>query len=376
MALSALMEYSMTVGVATVAGLIYLYYLTWLIQGIQKARRTAGMDIQTADIYLSIIIAAHNEEESIHLTLESLVEQHYSHEKFEIVVVADRCTDDTIKIVRDFQGRLPQLRYLEIVEVPENYSPKKYAIHRAIELAQYNHLVLLDADCQLTPGALTCFSSLFGQGFEAVVSIPKFKRFSTFLYSYYLPERILAWSIAAAAIGHESAFLSFGPVWAYSRDAYRKAGGMEKIAHALSGDDDLLVNQMAKKAVPVAFCFNPEGWGETRAPHTVFEFIKQRRRHHSAGRYYDPKIQIGYFLFHLSNLTLWILPLFQPLLLVLLICKVVLDFSVLSRAARIFHENLNLVQAIVFEVGLAFHHIFIAPLGFIGKIRWGKSGGA
>jgi len=288
-------------------------------------------------------------------------------------VIADRCTDDTIKIVNSYQSRLPMLRCLEVTEVPEGFSPKKYAIHRGIEMAQHDHLVLLDADCQLTPGTLKCFSGLFGQGFEAVVSIPKFRRFSSFLYNYYLPERILAWGIAAAAIGRRKPFLAFGPVWAYTRGAYQRSGGMQKISHALSGDDDLLVYEMGKELLPIAFCFNPEGWGETRAPHTVAEFIRQRRRHHSAGKYYAGQVQRGYFLFHLSNLALWILPFFQLQLVLLLMAKVILDFVILSRAAKIFHENLNLLQTIFFEIGLLVHHVLIAPLGFIGKIRWRQS---
>lgn len=373
MALSAMMELSAIYSLALVAGFIYLYFIRWFTQGIHRARQAAGNFSEQTDIPLSIIISAHNEEEYIPLTLDSLAEQQYPHEKFEIVVIADRCTDNTVKIVEHYQNRLPMLHYLEITKVPNDFSPKKYAIHQGIETARHNHLVLLDADCQLAPGALKCFSGLFGQGFEAMVSIPKFSRFSSPLYKYYLPERILAWGIAAAAIGGKKPFLAFGTVWAYTRAAYQKAGGMKKIAHAVSGDDDLLVYQMGNESLPVAFCFNPQGWGQTRAPHTVSEFIRQRRRHHSAGKYYAGPVQWGYVLFHLGNLGLWLLPFFQPLLVLPLMAKVILDFAVLSRTAKIFHENLNLLQIIFFEIGLVVHHVLVAPLGFIGKISWGKS---
>ena len=178
---------------------------------------------------------------------------------------------------------------------------------------------------------------------EAIVSIPKFLRFPSVLYNYYLPERILTWGIAAAAIGNRKPFLAFGPVWCYTKKAYEKAGGMDRISHILSGDDDLLVSQMGKGSLPIAFCFNPEGWGETRSPHTLGEFVTQRRRHHSAGKHYATRVQLGYLLFHLSNLILWILPLFQPLLILVLAAKIVVDFAIIFRIGRIFHEKFYLL---------------------------------
>jgi glycosyltransferase involved in cell wall biosynthesis len=355
---------------AIFSGIIYLYFVNWLWEGINGARQLSIMEKVEPTALISVIIAAHNEENSIALTLESLVDQHYPQESFEIVLVADRCSDATVDIAKSYRDHLPMLKIVEIDQVPKDYSPKKFAIQTAIETVRYNNLILLDADCQLNPGALGCFNDFFSAGLEVVISIPKFLEFPTLLYNYYLPERILTWSIAAAAVGKGKPFLAFGPVWGYSQKAYEKAGGMSRISHVLSGDDDLLVSQMGKLSLPIAFCFNPEGWGKTRSPHSVIDFIAQRRRHHSAGKYYAFRVKLGYLLFHMSNLLLWILPLFEPILFCLLAAKFLLDFLVLTRISRIFHERLNIIQGLFFEMGYLLHHIFIAPLAFIGKVRW------
>jgi len=350
--------------------LIYIYFVFWLWNGIKKARMISKVESVGTLLPLSILIAAHNEEGSIALTLDSLKEQLYPEAKFEIILVADRCSDATVEIAKKYHSRLPMLKIVEIEQSPPNFSPKKYAIQTAIKAAENNNFILLDADCQLTPGALGCFNDYLNGGMEAVVSIPKFMKFPSILYNYYLPERVLSWGIAAAAIGNNIPFLAFGPVWSYTRNAYQMAGGMERISHILSGDDDLLLYQMGKSRQPIAFCFNPHGWGETRAPHTFGEFIKQRRRHHSAGKFYATKVQLGYLAFHLSNLMLWILPLIKPILLIVLLMKIIVDFAIIFRIGRIFHEKLNVIQGLFFEIGLILHHIFVAPLGFIGKIRW------
>ena len=359
-----------TIVIASLAILIYLYFVVWLWNGIKKAHKNSAVEKTKTILPLSILIAAHNEENSINFTLDSLEDQHYPKEKFEIVVVADRCSDTTVDMVKKHLDRLPMLQIIEVEKVPQGYSPKKFAIQTAIEATQYDNLILLDADCQLTPGALGCFNNYFHGGMEAIVSIPKFLSFPSILYNYYLPERILTWGIAAAAIGNRKPFLAFGPVWGYTKKAYEKAGGMARISHVLSGDDDLLVYQMGKSSLPIAFCFNPKGWGKTRVPHTFGEFVSQRRRHHSAGKFYATKVQIGYLLFHLSNLVFWIIPLFEPILILLLAAKFFVDFTIIFRIGRLFNEKLNVIHGLFFEIGFILHHIFIAPLAFVGKIRW------
>jgi len=359
-----------TIVIACLAILIYLYFVTWLWNGIKKARNNSEVEKSETISPLSILIAAHNEGNSINFTLDSLVDQHYPQEKFEIVVVADRCSDTTVEVVNKYLDRLQMLQIIEVKKVPQGYSPKKFAIQTAIEASRYDNLILLDADCQLIPGALGCFNNYFQGGMEVIVSIPKFLSFPSILFNYYLPERIVTWGIAAAAIGNRKPFLAFGPVWGYTKKAYEKSGGMDRISHILSGDDDLLVYQMGKSSLPIAFCFNPKGWGETRAPHTFGEFVTQRRRHHSAGKFYDTRIQMGYLLFHLSNIVIWIAPLFEPTLILLLLAKFFVDFSIIFRIGRFFHEKLNIIHGLFFEIGFILHHIFIAPLAFVGKIRW------
>jgi glycosyltransferase involved in cell wall biosynthesis len=356
--------------IAFTSSLIYLYFVFWLWNGIKNAHKNSVVEQNETTSALSIIIAAHNEENSISFTLDSLKGQNYPKEKFEIIMVADRCTDATADIAKKKLNDLAMLKIVKVEKVPQGYTPKKFAIQTAIDTAQYDNLILLDADCQLNPGALGCFNSYFQEGMEAIVSIPKFMKFPSILYNYYLPERIVTWGIAAAAIGNQKPFLAFGTVWGYSKKAYEIAGGMAKISHILSGDDDLLVYEMGKSSLPIAFCFNPVGWGETRAPHTVAKFAKQRRRHHSAGRYYNTKVQLGYLIFHLSNLLLWILPLFKPFLIFILAAKIIIDIVIIFNISRIFHEKLNFIQGLFFEIGYILHHLFIAPWGFVGKIRW------
>jgi cellulose synthase/poly-beta-1,6-N-acetylglucosamine synthase-like glycosyltransferase len=354
---------------AAFAFVTYLYFFIWFWKGLKKENRKS---VSYTDGYLemSVIIAAHNEEQSIAETLESLLHQEYPTDKYEIILAADRCTDHTVSIARKLMDAFQNFRVIEISRVPANYSPKKHAIATALDEARYSHYLFLDADCIVKPFWLKTFNLYFQNQYQAVVSIPKIRSTSPVVYQYLLPERLVTWGLCAAAIGTGKPFLAFGAVWGYTHQAFEQVGGMSQISHVLSGDDDLLIYKMGQQRLPVACCLNPDGWGETRMPESLRAFFTQRRRHHSTGKFYSRNVQLGYLLYHLSNLSLWMLPFIHLDFLLLLGAKFILDFIMLSKLRKIFRESLSILNMISFEVGYLLHHLFIAPLAFLGKVRW------
>jgi cellulose synthase/poly-beta-1,6-N-acetylglucosamine synthase-like glycosyltransferase len=350
---------------------IYLSFAAWFYLGMKKALYSSFQKTdKTGNLKYSIIMAAHNEEAEIERTLQSLIKQDYPAGRFEIIVIADRCNDGTVDKVRNLSANFSDLRFFEIRDVPEGMSPKKFALQEGLSLARFPNLLLVDADCRVSPQYLQTVNRYFLAGADVLINIPKMKANSSWLYHYLLPERLLTWGIAAVAAGHGVPFLSFGTTWGYTRNAYDQAGGLSPLAHSLSGDDDLLIYQMGRTGARAAVCFQPEGWGETRAPETLNAFIIQRRRHHSAGKLYSPGIKTGYLIYHLSNLALWVIPFFYWPALGFLLIKLAMDGYVLKFTAGLFQEKLKFIDYLLFEAGYLIHHLLIAPAGLLGNIRW------
>jgi cellulose synthase/poly-beta-1,6-N-acetylglucosamine synthase-like glycosyltransferase len=349
---------------------IYSFFALWLYSGLKKASQFKISPTAKKKSDFSIIIAAHNEQKYITETLNCLFKQTYPKENFEVILVADRCIDRTVQIAREKSHSLASLKILEIDETPKDFSPKKFALKEGISLARYQLCILLDADCQTEPSFLTTMNQYFQTGIQVLVNIPKFESKNNLLHQYLLPERLITWGIAAAAVGHRRPFLSFGTTWAYTKDIFKKVGGFDEISHVLSGDDDLLICRMGKVGAKIAFCLQESGWGRTRAPESLKEFIVQRRRHHSVGKYYPNQVKLGYGTFHLANFCLWLLPfIFLPAFLILML-KMLMDYYMLKFSGTIFNERVNLKNFILFEFGFIFHHLLIAPLALLGKIRW------
>jgi chlorobactene glucosyltransferase len=111
---------------------------------------------------LSILIPARNEEGNIDKLLDSIAQQHLL--PFEVLVADDHSTDGTAAQAATFMGKVPGLRIITPPERPPNWKGKNWACHVLSEQAQGTHLLFLDADVTLAPGALQELSGALSSG--------------------------------------------------------------------------------------------------------------------------------------------------------------------------------------------------------------------
>ena len=99
---------------------------------------------------LSILIPAYNEARTIHLILERIkAVQLVNDIKKELIIVNDCSTDDTVQAVEKYQSENPDLP-IQLFNQEKNQG-KGAAIHKAIELASGEYLVVQDADLEYDP---------------------------------------------------------------------------------------------------------------------------------------------------------------------------------------------------------------------------------
>ena len=97
---------------------------------------------------LSIILPAHNEEDIIEHTINSIFNSDYPNEK-EIIVVNDGSTDRTGNIVKDISRKFPQVRLFNL-----KHQGKASSLNFGAKKAKFDTLVFLDADSIIAENTL------------------------------------------------------------------------------------------------------------------------------------------------------------------------------------------------------------------------------
>lgn len=132
-----------------------LYSGLILIAGFQDRRRR-GMKNDCYRPFVSCLIPARNEEEVIEATVRSLCRMQYrknGRPNFEVVVVDDGSTDETLDILRGLQEELPLLKVIER-RPPEAGHGKSAVLNHGLRGSRGEIVAVFDADTRVEPSFL------------------------------------------------------------------------------------------------------------------------------------------------------------------------------------------------------------------------------
>jgi len=314
------------------------------------------------------VLALHNEAHHLAELRACLERQNYPSERLQIIAVDDRSMDATPELLREYCS----WKYVRVAHVSPSHSPKKFALATGIAHSQSELIVLTDADCRPGPDWIKTLVTQFQAECIAVAGFsPVFSR-SKVLSQVLCIDSVAVAAMSMAGIGWKKPIMATGRNLAYRRSAFEAAGGFGQTAQVLSGDDDLLLQRLAVAQLgTIAFACDTAAHVPSQGPETFFAWLVQKRRHISASKHFNFRIQLGYSVFHLCNLLLWLAPLFiaaSGFLFFLLKCCV--DLIVMRYASRRLQFKLRWQYFPLWEFSHVLIHTLIGPTSFFGKIKW------
>jgi glycosyltransferase involved in cell wall biosynthesis len=304
-----ILTYLLYVFVAVVA-IQFLYYI--VIFG--RFSFTKPKNYSENNKPVSVIICSKNESKNLKKKLELFANQQYC--KFELVLINDRSTDDTLDVLESFKETFEErLKFrnitVKIVDIQENeqfWGSKKYALTLGIKAATNELLLFTDADCEpvspfwiqeMVAGFSVEKTIILGYGGYQFIKnsfLNKIIRFETLITA------IQYFSFAKMGIP----YMGVGRNLAYTKTQFFEARGFADHMHLRSGDDDLFINQIATKK-NIEVCYSPNSFTISEPKTSYKDWTLQKRRHISTASYYKLSHKLLLGLLYLSQISFWII---------------------------------------------------------------------
>lgn len=353
---------------------IYFFVLLMFLVGWE---RSMNLPLSQSDTMrtISVIVPVRNEEKNINTLIQSAAKLDYPPDMFELIVVDDHSTDQTINAARQALNGLKNARLIS-----STGAGKKLALVAGIENAKGEIILTTDADCQLPAGLLQKVNDGFNEprtqlvlgavrleGLRGLFSTMQSLEFASLIGS----------TAASSALGLP--LLCNGANLAFRRAAFKKVNGYEGNLQIASGDDEFLMRKVQNLFGSDSIRFLNDGNAVvTTAPQqSVKDFFRQRIRWASKWKYNTSLMAqlaaVFVFVFQLSWVVLLIHNVSEPgnrVMVYLVTTKILLEGLFLWRVALFLQQRFSLVSFFLLQILYPPYVLIVGLLANVVSVNW------
>lgn len=316
-------------------------------------------------VSVSVIVCAKNEAKNVAQFVPLLLNQNYP--DFELVLIDDASTDDTLEIFEEFEKKYPNIKLVKIKNTEAFWGNKKYALTLGIKAATKDYLVFIDADCY--PSSTNWLQEITSEftlkktivlGYGGYIKqknslLNKIIRFETLLTAV----QYFSW----AKIGKP--YMGVGRNLAYKKSVFFDNRGFMNHMKIKSGDDDLFINEVSHKT-NTAIAYSPDSFTYSTPKTNFKDWFLQKRRHLTTASHYKlfDKFQLSlYFitqlLFIFLALILLVIQFEWVVVLSLVLFRYIFAWISLGYGAGKLHEKDVMYWYPILEIILLFTQISV-----------------
>ena len=361
---------------------LYLGLITAFIFGWKKVPEFKLQGLSAENTF-SIIIPYRNEAENLDRLFKSLTHLNYPRNKYEIILVNDQSTDDSLQLAKNFKAEFTHLNIHLIENKRKTNSPKKDAILTAIEKAKFEYIVSTDADCVVPVKWLQCFDeNIQSTGSKMIAGPVGFIQPAAIRKPYFQNfEEMDFMSLQATTVGSfgiEKAFMCNAANICYRKENFQEQKVFEQNKEIASGDDVFLLQKMRKNNIEISFIKSPVAVVHTSYQKSIKNLINQRIRWAAKTSSYvsifGKFTGLIVFVMNLSLLVftgLTFLNLFpaQFLLLVFLM-KFNADFILIYKSVKFLKREQLMRHYLWCSIAYPFFSVYVAFLSLFSGYEW------
>jgi len=319
---------------------------------------------------ISVLIPVRNEGGNIKDCLSSLEIQLLDKDYFEIIIINDHSTDNTVDVVENYMSKSKLSIHLFHLDQGQG---KKDALKHGVEKAKHATLATTDADCFLPDTWLSLISNSTTNDVHMLLGPVMFSSGKGLLHAFQTLDMLAIQGMEFGLLYFNQPVLNNAANLAYKTKIYQELGGYDHY-ETPSGDDIFLlekfINNAAEKVKGLllsAFIV------ETKAQETIKEFWNQRIRWASKTKHYKSKVLIGcgliVFFQNMSLIFIYYQLLFvensNVVWLILLFTKWLFDFILLFLSSSFFNRKKSLLYFIPVQI---IYPIYVVCVGICSKV--------
>lgn len=374
-------EYLIALGLLLVILIVQMYYyFRYYNKIIRYNKKIQSNNVQgnNKDIPVSVIICAQNEAENLEKFLPSVLEQRYS--KYEVIVVNDGSTDQSSELLERLDKQYSHLYHTFLPMDAKYISRKKMCLTVGIKAAKYDHLVLLDADCEPVGKDWLSGMMLNYEGDTGIVL-----GYSKTAGENNLLGKIIRYDSITSAMRHFGfalngrAYKGTSKNLSYKKDLFFKNKGFSSNLNLELGDDDLFIQEIATEN-NVKVEFRPSTHTISHREETLKSFLYQKELSLKTLSNYKKSIQtsisienISRFLFYITFTVLlvfylvkqeWIL---AGATAILFLFRYITQVNIIRKSAAILEEKPFFFLIPILDILLPLISLYTLTFGKIGN---------
>jgi cellulose synthase/poly-beta-1,6-N-acetylglucosamine synthase-like glycosyltransferase len=347
---------------------LYLIQVTVFTTAVRKPRDEQG---NMSHPFMSVLIAARNEESNLSDCLKSVLDQSYDNQRFEVIVINDHSTDGTERICEEYATRFRNFSYANARE-DSSLRGKTNALDQGIEKARGEIILITDADCSVPRTWVECTARRYSKSVGIVGGITLQKSGNWFEGMQSLDWAFLL-GLASATVSLRSPLSTIGNNLSFRKAAYGDVGGYRKIPFSVTEDFMLFQSIVKTKKWDYLCPIDPDVLVVSQPCSSWKELFRQKQRWGKGGL--DMKLS-GFSImaigFGLDAMILLLLALGNPLFaLGALLFKMAGDYAFLSTVLKKLGQLDQLKYFLAFQT---YFFVYVLLLPFVvffgGKVVW------
>ena len=353
--------------------ILYCCSLCLMIRGFfKKWKLSKNENNDLGSPKISVIIAIRNESRTILSCLESLEKQSFDNANFEIILINDHSTDNTLDIINSFiDSTHINIKVYNLTDA----TSKKEALKYGVEKAKHSIISTTDGDCVLPKNWLSQTSGAFVNDIDMLLGPVVFNADKGFLYQFQTLDMLAIQGIEFGTLYYRKPILNNGANLSYKKEVYKEKKGYDDYKTP-SGDDIFLLEKFNNKQIEGIL--SKPFIVKTNIQNTFRDFWNQRLRWASKTKYYKNKLLIYFsWLIFIQNgfqMFIYYELLFSQkdatIFAILLLSKWLFDFILLFLTSSFFQRKKSLWYFIPVQILYPIYVIFIGASSKLMKFNW------